>query len=128
MRVRRGVTLLEALVALVVVGLAATATLEAFGAGLRGEREGGRQLEAVALAEARLEALALVPRDSLRAWAEPRVEHHPRPLDRYRSRATLRALPDAPALVEARVTIEWRGGGYSLATRFHRPAHAPGER
>src|SRR5918998_1545169 len=57
-RVRRGFTLLESLVALVVIGLAATVAMEALAGALRGERQASRHLEAVALAVAGLVVLA----------------------------------------------------------------------
>ena len=119
--VRRGFTLLESLVALVVIGLAAAVAMEALAGALRGEGQVGRHLEAVALAEAAMDELALVPRDSLRSWAESRTLSHPRPFDRYRARARLREVPGSASLVEAGVTVEWRGGEYSLATVFYRP-------
>src|SRR5918997_1140181 len=112
--VRRGFTLLESLVALVVIGLAATVAMEALAGALRGERQAGRHLEAVALAEAAMDELALVPRDSLRGWAEPRTVAYPRPFDRYRSRVRLRQVPGSASLVQANVTVEWKGGEYSL--------------
>ena len=123
--VRRGFTLLEALIALVIVGVAATVSMEAFAAGLRGELQASRHLEAVALAEARLNELALVPLDSVPRYAEPRDSSLAPPFERYRVRAAMRAVPGAPSLVDATVTVHWPGGSYALATVFYRPRRGP---
>jgi type II secretory pathway pseudopilin PulG len=72
------VTLLEALVALVILGLTATGFLESFRAGSRTAREAVEWSTAVAAAEATLEGALLdaPPADSLARW-RPRVTTEP---------------------------------------------------
>ena len=71
-------TLLEALVALVILGLAATGFLEGFRAGGRTARDAADWSAAVAAAEVTLEAALLdaPPPDSLARW-QPRVARTP---------------------------------------------------
>ncbi|MGZ8378641.1 MAG: type II secretion system protein [Gemmatirosa sp.] len=71
-------TLLEALVALVILGLTATGFLEGFRAGNRTAREAAEWSAAVAAAEATLEGALLEapPADSLARW-RPRVTTQP---------------------------------------------------
>ena len=58
-RSRRGIVLLEAIVALLVIGLTSAAALELFGAHLRAARRASALVTAVALAQDRLTAIRL---------------------------------------------------------------------
>ena len=117
---RRGFTLLEALIALLIVGLAVVATVEAFGGGLRAEREVSRHLEAVALAEARINELALLAPDSLALYAVPREGVFPAPFGQYRWRAVVREEVGSPALLRAAVMVAWGASSYELETVFYK--------
>jgi len=123
-----GFSLLEALVALLLLGLVALTCLRVFGVALRGQARTREHLEAVALAERRMAELALLPPDSIAAYSEPRGDVFPPPFERYRWRALLRRVEDAPALVQAAVLVEWPRGEYSLETTFYRPERVPGQR
>lgn len=126
--VRRGFTLLEALVALVIVGTAVAAALSAFGATLRvGSRVGGHA-HAVALADARLSELSTLSADSIRHYAQPRQESFPAPFDAYRWTARLQSRTGSPALLRAQVVVSWPQGEYALATELFRPDRLPGAR
>jgi prepilin-type N-terminal cleavage/methylation domain-containing protein len=64
-RPRRGFTLVESLIALTIVGLAAVSAVAAFGTELRTAERARRGLEAAALAEERLTMLELLPTHTL---------------------------------------------------------------
>ena len=117
-----GFTLVEALVALAIVGVALVATIDAFGAGLRSHAAVDRHLAAVALADARLDAIAATPYDSLDRrmgdaagdFAAPFLGYH------WQSRTWRDAA--SPALVHAVVRVRWAtGGDYAVATVLYRP-------
>ncbi|HEV2146393.1 MAG TPA: prepilin-type N-terminal cleavage/methylation domain-containing protein [Longimicrobiaceae bacterium] len=120
-----GFTLLEALVALAILGLALVPLLGVFSAGLGTHGRVEESLEAVALAEARMNELALVPPDSVARYLEPKNGTFPAPFERYRWRVLMRPLPDAPALLRAAVLVEWTGGEYALETVFYHPELRP---
>lgn len=121
-RVRRGFTLLEALVALVIVGTVVTAAMAALGGSLRVASQVEGHATAVALADARLSELSLLPTDSLAYYAQPREGRYAAPLARYAWRARLeQKQASTRALLHATVTVSWASGEYTLATDFFRP-------
>ncbi|HVE79172.1 MAG TPA: prepilin-type N-terminal cleavage/methylation domain-containing protein [Gemmatimonadaceae bacterium] len=127
-RVRRGFTLLEALVALVIVGTAVAAALAAFSAAMRVGSQVGGHAQAVALADARLSELSILSADSVRYYARPREGSFPAPFDAYRWTARLQPRRESPALLRAQVVVSWRQGEYALATEFFRVDRLPGAR
>jgi hypothetical protein len=122
---RAGFTVLEAMVALLILGVALTPLLSSVSAAAREEGRTRATHEAVALAEERMAGLALVPADSILAYRTPRTGWFPPPFGGYRWRALLRFDAATPALVRGAVLVEWRGGSYSLETVFHRPELLP---
>lgn len=120
-----GFTLLESVVALLILGLALTPLLGSVTAGVRAQDRLEGSQEAVSLAEAKMAELALVPVDSIPLYLEPRTGWFPAPFGRYRWRALLRPEPQSPALVRGAVLVEWKNGSYSLETFFHRPEMLP---
>lgn len=125
LRSRGGFTLLETMVALLIVGVALTPLLGAVTDGVRHQGRLREMHEGVALAEAKLEELAIVPADSIPLYVRPRSGWFPAPFGGYRWRALLRPHAESPALVRGAVLVEWRGGSYSLETIFHRPDLLP---
>ncbi|HEX6745866.1 MAG TPA: type II secretion system protein [Longimicrobium sp.] len=122
---RGGFTLIEAVVALLIVALALVPLLGAARQALRSEARVGPAREAVALAEMRMEELSLLPVDSLAAYLSPRAERFPAPYGRFIWHALLRGETESPALVRAAVVVDWTGGSYSLETTFHRTDMLP---
>lgn len=122
---RRGFTLVEAVVALLILGLALTPMLGAVTAGVRAQGRLRAAHESVSLAEAKMNELALVPADSIAGYLRPRSGWFAEPFGGYRWRALLRPDPASPALVRGAVLVEWRDGSYSLETVFHRPEMLP---
>lgn len=122
-----GFTLLEALVALLLVGLGVVGALEAASRTLRTQADVGRHAEAAALADERLSALALLSRDSLELccdtpWRPVRLD------DRgYRRRADVTEA-EGEGLWLATVEVAWEDGSVRLETLLYRPDRPAGAR
>jgi hypothetical protein len=125
LRNRDGFTVLEAVMALLILGLALTPLLGAVHADVREQGTLRGDLEAVSLAESRMSELAIVPRESIGAYVRPRRGAFPAPFGGYSWEALLRPEPASPALVRGAVLVRWKGGEYSLETVFHRPDLLP---
>jgi prepilin-type N-terminal cleavage/methylation domain-containing protein len=118
----RGFSLLEAVVALAIVGLASVAALAAFGAELRTSDRARRALEANALAEERLAQLRLVPRRELDPLADSlRQGAFSPPFAEYRWEASSRSVRGRDDLFDLTVAVRWPEGAYTEATRVYRP-------
>ena len=119
---RRGFTLLEAMIAVVIVGLAGVAALETVGAELRTASRTRHALHATALAEHRMETLRVLPPSGLRTLPDSleRGTFAP-PLERYGWTATVREVPGEAGLYDAQVVVRWDGGSFPLRTRLYRP-------
>ena len=121
LRARSGFTVLEALIALVIIGFAVVTTAEALGGGLRAEGQVSRHLEAVALAESRMNELGALLRDSTAYYADGRDGVFAPPFESYRWRATIQPVPNVRSLIHANVSVTWERGSYALETLFYRP-------
>jgi prepilin-type N-terminal cleavage/methylation domain-containing protein len=120
-RADAGFTLPEALVALVIVAAALVPLLGAAAGAVRAQAEVGAALEAVALAEARMAALELLPADSVAGYGEPRTGAFEAPFAHYRWRALVRPADGTPGVLQAAVVVEWDRGEFALETFFRRP-------
>lgn len=116
-----GFTLLEVLVALAVLGVALVAAVEGIAATTRGAVAVRRSLAAVALAEARLEELALLPADSLAGYARLQRGRFAPPFGEFGWRALATRDSADATLLRAAVLVEWPAGEYTLETVFYRP-------
>ncbi len=120
-----GFTILEAIVAVTIVGVAAVASLAAFGSQLRAGARAQVALEAEALAEEQLARLRLLPASSLEALPDSlRSGTFAQPFERYQWSSTVQPVAHEADIHEARVTVRWPDGEYSLATRLYRPLRA----
>lgn len=128
-RSQRGFTLLEAVVALTIVGLAGVSALAAFGTELRTAERARRAVEGGALAQDRLatlewlapSALALLP-DSLARG------NFPAPFEQYAWSAKARAVIDQEGLYDLSTTVTWDDGSLTLDGRVYRPGAETGSR
>ena len=127
-RVRLGFTLLEALVALVLVAGVVVATLAAVGGSMRSASAVGAHARAVTLADLRMNELVLAAADSISYYARPRAGSFAAPFDGYRWQARLVRRRWSPGLIGARVVVSWQGGEYGLETEVFRNELLPGAR
>jgi type II secretory pathway pseudopilin PulG len=115
-RVRQGFVLLEAVVALLIIGLATAGALELFSAHLRAAAREPALVTAAALAQDRMAVVRLLPAEGMRRLADSvaRGQFAP-PFADYRWRATT-VRQRGENLYDVRVDIYWRDGSYALAT------------
>ena len=118
-----GFTLLEAVFAMTVVGLAAVATLAALAGELRSARRAREALVATALAEQRMETMRLLNPDELRLLPDS-VEKgaFPAPFAAYRWEAEAAVVPGETELYGVEVRVSGPEGEVRVGTRLYRPA------
>lgn len=122
-----GFTLLEAVVALVVVGVGSGGAVAAVSHGLEIQAEVGRQAEALALAEARLLEVETLPRDSLPSEGVGSSEASVELAGRSYARGTTVRRIGETDLWRVTVASGWEDGRVRLTTVLHRPAPDPFE-
>jgi type II secretion system protein I len=121
-RERSGFTVLEAAVALAIIGLSAIGVLGAFGADRRGANRARDQLTATSLAQSRLARLEVSGARELSSLPDSLARGtFAAPLDRYRWTASSAATPGEPDLYDLRVVVEWPDGRSTLRSRRFRP-------
>lgn len=124
----QGFTLLEAVVALAILGLAGVAALEAMSGELRAAERGKRATTAAALAEYRLAVIAMLPRADLDPVADSIARGtFQQPFEEYQWRTGVRPVLDEPDLYDVTVAVvkvrnEVRQ--IKLTTRIFRPPAA----
>lgn len=123
----RGVALLEAVVALAILGLAIVSIVESASSALRAQAAGRRHREAVLVADARLGELAAAPAESLRAFVAGRDGAATLGGRRYRWRVQAVAADDSTEVWRVAVTVAWdeagaaRDGRVVLVSAVYRP-------
>lgn len=122
-----GFTLLEAVVALMVVGLAVAGSLEAASRALAGQEEATRHAEATALAETRLNQIGVLPRDSLAGLGSTGWRRLDLSDRTYRRTTSVRRAEDGEHLWRATTRVAWPGGSVELGTVFYRPPDDPAQ-
>ena len=120
-RVRRGISLFEAVVAIAVVGMTAVSALESVGAGMRTAEKSRRAIEAEALASSRLEFLDLLSDRELQTLPDS-VESgtFPAPLDEYSWKTASAPHSDQAGVYDVRITVAWPTGSYTVKTYVYR--------
>lgn len=120
-RVRRGISLLEAVVAVAIVGITSVGALEAAGGDLRTAERSRRAIEAEALATSRLDVVDMLTDRELQALPDS-VESgkFPVPLDEYSWKTSSAPRSDQAGVYSVRVTVEWPTGSYTLRTYAYR--------
>jgi type II secretion system protein I len=120
---RAGFTLLEATVALVIVGIVAIGALEAFAVEADAARRARQAAPAAAVAAERLAQLQLLDARGLQSL--PDSLHNGRVADgsrMYEWTSSAAPVRDERDLYTVRVDVRWETGTYALATRvFRRP-------
>jgi type II secretory pathway pseudopilin PulG len=121
-RAERGFTILEAVIALAIVGLAGVSALEAVGGELRTADRASEAYTLAALAQDRLAKVALVSAKAMSPFPDSlaRGTFAP-PFERYRWTAKAEPVSGARELYAVTVTITGDRRDYSLHTRLYRP-------
>ncbi|HWL39487.1 MAG TPA: type II secretion system protein [Gemmatimonadaceae bacterium] len=115
-------TLMEVIVAVIIVGMTAIATLSTFGTEFRTAATSRTALEAVSLARNRLAILELTPAEELQLLPDSskRGQFEP-PFESYEWTATVSPVLNEADLFDATVRVTSTGGEYSVGTRLYRP-------
>jgi type II secretory pathway pseudopilin PulG len=126
LHVRRGISLLEAVAAVAIIGMTTVGALEAAGSDLRTAERARRALEAEALATARVDFMNLMYDTDLQALPDSVAKGvFPKPLDEYSWTATSKPYTDQAGVYDVRVTVKWPNGEYTERTyMYRRPAVA----
>jgi type II secretory pathway pseudopilin PulG len=120
-RSRSGISLLEAVVAIAIVGITSVAALEASAGEMRTAERSRRALEVEALATSRLDFMELLNDRELEALPDS-VEKgkFASPLDAYTWKTTSAPISQQPGLYDVRITIDWPSGSYTVKTYLYR--------
>lgn len=120
-RPRRGITLLEAVVAIAIVGMTSVAALESVGGEMRTAERARRAIDVEQLATSRLEFMDLLTDRELQALPDS-VEKgaFAAPLDEYSWTTTSTPVSEQPGVYAVRVTVAWPSGSYTLRTYLYR--------
>jgi type II secretion system protein I len=115
-------TLMEVIVALIIVGMTAIATLSTFATELRTAGAAQSALEAAALADNQLALLQLVPAEDLSSLPDSSKSGvFAAPFQQYSWTAKVTPVSGETDLFEGLVTVSWSSGRYDIATRIYRP-------
>lgn len=120
---RAGFTLLEATVALLIIGLVAVGALEAVATEMDAARRTRMAAPALAVAAERLARLELLDARTLQTL--PDSSRAGRVVDGllvFEWNASAEPVADEQDLYAIRVNVRWPEGAYSLASRVYRPA------
>ena len=121
LRARSGLSLLEAVVSITIVGITSVAALEAVGGDLRATERSRRALEAEALATSRLDVIEMLNDRELQAIPDSVANgKFAKPLDEYQWTTKASAVSNQAGLYDVRVTVEWPQGSYTLKTYEYR--------
>lgn len=120
-RARFGISLLEAVAAIAIVGLTAVSALESVGGDMRTAEKAKRATEAEALATSRLDFMDLLNDRELQALPDT-VEKgtFPAPLNQYTWKTTSTPVSEQAGVYDIRITIEWPTGSYAVRTYAYR--------
>lgn len=115
-----GFTLIEALVAMVVMSLAIVTMAAATSHAMRAEAASLDHLLAATLADARMNEIASLPLAGLRQFADPRSGRFGDGNERFTWTASVVRTPDSTHLFRALVRVTWSGGSVEVASVLHR--------
>jgi prepilin-type N-terminal cleavage/methylation domain-containing protein len=119
---RAAFTLMEVVVAVIIVGMTSVATLSAFATELRTAETSRSALEAASLADSRIAMLELVPaEDLLKLPDSSKSGQFEPPFEHYEWTGTVTPVLNEADLFDATVRVTWTNGSYTIGTRMYRP-------
>ena len=119
---RAAFTLMEVIVAVIIVGMTSVATLSAFATELRTAETSRIALEAASLADNRLAILEVTPAEDIVTLPDSaKAGQFEPPFDHYAWTATVTRIVNETDLFEAKVRVTWTDGSYAIGTRMYRP-------
>ena len=119
---RHAFTLMEVVVAVIIVGMTSVATLSAFATELRTAETSRSALEAASLGDSRLAQLELLPAEDLLTLPDSskRGRFEP-PFESYAWDGSVTKVVNEADLYDATVHVTWPNGSYAISTRMYRP-------
>ena len=112
---RSGISLLEAVVAIAIVGMTSVAALEAVGSDMR------RAVEVEQLATSELEFMNLLTDQELQALPDSVSSGtFAKPLNEYSWKTTSAPVSDQAGVYDIRLTVAWPAGSYTVRTYAYR--------
>lgn len=119
---RAAFTLMEVIVAVIIVGMTSVATLSAFATELRTAESSRTALEAASLADSRLAILQVTPTEDLPTLPDSiKAGQFEPPYDHYAWTAAVARVTNEADLFDATVRVTWTEGSYTIGTRLYRP-------
>lgn len=114
---RPGITLLEAVAAIAIVGTTSVAALEAAGGEMRTAERARRAIEVEELATSRVEFMDLLTDTELQSLPDSVAKgKFPAPLDQYTWTTTSTPISDPNGLYDIHITVSWTNGSYLVRT------------
>lgn len=121
LRARRGVSLLEAVAAITIVGMTAVSALSASAAEMRTAERARRAIESEQLATSRLDLMSILYDTDLQSLPDSVAKGtFDKPLDEYSWKATSAPVSEQPGVYDVRVTVTWSTGSYTLKSYLYR--------
>jgi prepilin-type N-terminal cleavage/methylation domain-containing protein len=122
MRVRNAFTLMEVVVAVIIVGMTSVATLSAFAAELRTAETSRSALEAASLAENRIAIAEVLPAEDLLSLPDSsKSGRFEPPFEHYAWTTTVKPVVNEKDLFGVTVNVTGINGNYAIGTRIYRP-------
>ena len=116
-KARRGITLLEAVAAIAIVGMTSVAALDAAGGEMRVAERARRAIEVEELATSRLEFMDLLTDTELQSLPDSVAKgKFPTPFDQYTWTTTSAPISDPNGLYDIHITVSWANGSYLVRT------------
>ena len=120
---RYAFTLMEVVVAIIIVGMTSVATLSAFATELRTAETSRSALEAASLGDTRIALLELTPAEDLLTLPDTsKSGRFDQPFESYEWAASVKKVVNETDLYDAAVRVTWANGSYAIGTRMYRPA------
>jgi type II secretion system protein I len=115
------VALLEALVALLILGIAIVGIVASASGALRGQASAREHRDAMAIADAQLSLLATASAEALESYGEETSGETTIGGQSYSWLSRVRSENDSAGMWSLRVTVRWDAGTVSLGTALWRP-------